>query len=107
MRYTYLSVALSAVLLSGCGSLGAAYPPPRASTAVEDNFGKAVAQMKGAQTSNPATLTGSQDQLVEGVDADAATLAIESLRKDTPERAAVKRDILINVGTQQSSGGNQ
>jgi hypothetical protein len=95
MRHSYLFVVLSAVALSGCES-----------TAVEDNFGKAVTQMKRAQTNNPATLTGSQDKPVEGIDAEAATVAISSLRKDTPERAAVKRDILINVGT-QSGGGSQ
>jgi PBP1b-binding outer membrane lipoprotein LpoB len=96
MQYAYLSVLLSAAVLSGC-----------ASSAVEDNFGKAVAQMRRAQTSNPATLTGSQDRPVEGIDPEGATMAIESMRKDTPDRAAVKRDILINVGTQQNGGGNQ
>ena len=96
MRAIYVYVLLSAVVLSGCES-----------SAMEEHWGRSVAQMKREQTSNPATLTGSQDQPVEGIDPEAATLAIESLRKDTPERAAVKRDILINVGTQQSSGGNQ
>src|SRR5215471_16203792 len=97
MRHIYLSVLLAAVVLNGCQSTAV-----RESTAVEDNLGKAVADMRRAQTSNPATLTGSQDQPVEGIDPDSATHAIESMRKDTPERATVKRDILINVGSQQS-----
>jgi len=95
MQYSYLSLLLSAAILSGC-----------ASSAVDENFGKAVAQMQRAQTSNPATLTGNQDQPVESIDPEVATLAVESMRKDTPDRAAVKRDILINVGT-QNGGGNQ
>jgi hypothetical protein len=96
MRYAHLFVLVSAAVLSGC-----------ASTAVKDDFGKAVAQMKRAQTSNPATLTGSQDRPVEGVDPEVANMALESMRKDSADRAVVKRDILINVGTQQSGGGNQ
>ena len=96
MQHSYLSLLLSAAVLTGC-----------ASNAVDENFGKAVAQMRRAQTSNPATLTGNQDRPVEGIDPEAATLAVESMRKDTPDRTAVKRDILINVGAQQSSGGNQ
>jgi hypothetical protein len=84
MRYAYLSVLLFTVTL-----------------------GKSVAQMRRGQISNPATLTGSQDRPVEGIDPEVATMAIESMRKDTPDRAAVKRDILINVGTQQAGGGNQ
>jgi len=96
MRIAHPYLLLCALILSGCES-----------TAMEENLGKSVAQMKREQTSNPATLTGSQDRAVEGIDPEVATLAIDSLRKDAPERAAVKRDILINVGTQQSSGGNQ
>lgn len=95
MRTLHVCALVSALLLSGCES-----------TAVEDNMGKSLAQMKREQTSNPATLTGSQDQPVEGIDPESATVAIESMRKDSPERAAVKRDILINVGTQHG-GGNQ
>jgi hypothetical protein len=94
MRHAYLLILVPAALLTGCAS------------AVDQNFGKAVAQMKRAQVYDPATLTGNQDQPVEGLDPEAAKLAIESMRKDTPERASVKRDILINVGT-QSGGGNQ
>jgi hypothetical protein len=101
MRTIWVFTFMSALVLCGCQST------VRESTAVEDNLGKAVAQMRREQTSNPATLTGSQDQPVDGVDPEVAATAIESMRKDTPERAAVKRDILINVGTQQSSGGNQ
>jgi hypothetical protein len=95
MRIISLCVLASVVVLTGCES-----------TAVEDNLGKAVAQMRRDQTNNPSTLTGSQDQPVEGIDPEAAKVAVESMRKDTPERATVKRDILINVGT-QNGGGNQ
>ena len=101
MRHINFSVFLATLMLNGCQST-----PVRESTAVEDNFGRAVADMRRAQTSNPATLTGSHDQAVEGIDPDSATLAIESMRKDTPERATIKRDIMINVGT-QNGGGNQ
>lgn len=100
MRQIYLPVLLLTVVLTGCASTA------RESTAVQDNMGSAVAQMKREQTSNPATLTGNQDRPVEGIDPDSATHAIESMRKDTPERATIKRDILINVGT-QNGGGNQ
>lgn len=102
MRHINLSVFLAAVVLSGCESSAV-----RESTAVQDNLGTAVADMRRAQTSNPATLAGSQDHAVEGLDPDSATQAIESMRKDTPERAAIKRDIMINVGTQNGGGGNQ
>jgi hypothetical protein len=96
MRYAHFSVLLLVTALSGC-----------ASSAVDDGFGKAVAQMRRGQISNPATLTGSQDRPVEGIDPEGATMAIESMRKDTPDRATVKKDIMINVGTQQAGGGNQ
>ena len=106
MRTIWVFTFMSALVLCGCQST-ALQSTARESTAVEDNLGKAVAQMRHDQTSNPATLTGSQDQPVEGVDPQVAMMALESVRKDTPERAEIKRDILINVGTQQSSGGNQ
>jgi len=96
MRYAHLFVLVSAAVLSGC-----------ASTAVKDDFGKSAAQMIRAQTSNPTTLTGNQDRPVEGLDPDLANMALESMRKDNPDRTTVKRDILINVGTQQSGGGTQ
>jgi type IV pilus biogenesis protein CpaD/CtpE len=96
MRYAYLSMWIPAVLISAC-----------ASNAVQENLGKSVAQMVKAQVSDPATLIGNQDHPVEGLDPEAAKVAIESMRKDTPERTAVRRDVLINVGTQQNSGGNQ
>jgi type IV pilus biogenesis protein CpaD/CtpE len=96
MRYAYLLMCIPVVLSGAC-----------ASNAVQENLGKSVEQMVRAQVSDPATLSGNQDHPVEGIDPEAAKVAIESLRKDTPERAAVRRDILINVGTQQNSGGNQ
>src|SRR5579864_8318876 len=96
MRYAHFSVLLLVTALSGC-----------ASSAVDNDFGKAVAQMRRGQTNNPATLTGSQDRPVEGTDPEVATMALESLRKDIPDRTAVKHDILINVGAQQAGGGSQ
>jgi type IV pilus biogenesis protein CpaD/CtpE len=95
MRHAYLLMLVPTVLIGGCET-----------SAVADNFGKAVAQVERAQINDPATLTGNQDQPVEGIDPEQARVAIESMRKDTPERAAVKRDILINVGT-QGGGGSQ
>jgi type IV pilus biogenesis protein CpaD/CtpE len=96
MRYAHLFVFVSAAVLSGC-----------ASTAVKDDFGKSAAQMIRAQTSNPATLTGNQDRPVEGIDPQVANGVLESMRKDIPDRAVVKHDVMINVGNQQNSGGNQ
>jgi len=93
MRTIQICALVSALLLSACES-----------TAVEDNMGKAVAQMKRDQISNPATSIGPNDAPVEGMDPESANNALESMRKDVPERAAVKRDILINVGSQQASG---
>jgi len=101
MRSIHLWALLSAVVLSGCQSTAL-----RESTALQDNMGKAVAQMRSEQVSNPATLTGSQDQPVEGVDPEVAKLALESMRKDTPERS-VKHDVLINLGAGTSNSGNQ
>ena len=89
MRHPYLLMLIPAALLAGC-----------ASNNVEKNFGKAVDQVKRAQVADPGTLNGNQDQVVEGLDPEAAHVALDSLRKDTPPRAEVKRDILINVGTQ-------
>ena len=97
MRYACLLIFLSATVLSSCAS----------SNAVQDNLGKAVAQMERAQVSNQATLSGNQDNPVEGLDPQAATIAVESMRKDTPDRTVVKHDIMINVGAQQASAGNQ
>lgn len=95
MRIIQIGALVSALLLSACES-----------TAVEDNMGKAVAQMKRDQISNPATSIGPNDAPVEGTDPESATNALESMRKDSPERKAIRRDITINVGSQQA-GGNQ
>jgi type IV pilus biogenesis protein CpaD/CtpE len=93
MRHLYLLILVPAALVAGCQT-----------SAVDENFGKAVAQIQRAQVNDPATLTGNQDRPVEGIDAEAATLAIESLRKDTPDRAAVKKPIAVDVGAQNGSG---
>lgn len=101
MRSIHVLALFSAVVLSGCASTSV-----RESTALQDDMGRAVAQMKRDQVSNPATLTGSQDQPVEGIDPEAGKLALESMRKDTPERT-VKHDVLINLGAQTGGSGNQ
>ena len=93
MRIIQIGALVSALLLSACES-----------TAVEDNMGKAVAQMKRDQISNPATSIGPNDAPVEGMDPESANNALEHMRKDVPDRSAVKRDILINIGAQQASG---
>lgn len=87
------ALLLTASLLTACES-----------TAVEDNMGKAIAQMKHDQTSNPATSTGPNDAPVEGMDPESANTALEQMRKDQPDRERVRRDILINIGAQQGSG---
>ena len=96
MRMIYTSALVSVLLLSGCRST-------LESKAVEDNMGKAVAQMKQDQVANPATSIGPNDAPVEGIDQEYATRALENMRKDQPDRSAVRRDILINIGAQQTN----
>ena len=93
MRIIQIGALVSALLLSACES-----------TAVEDNMGKAVAQMKHDQISNPATSIGPNDAPVAGMDPESANNALENMRKDQPNREAVRRDILINIGAKQGSG---
>ena len=92
MRIIRIGALVSALLLCACES-----------TAVEDNMGKAVAQMKQDQIANPATASGPNDAPVVGMDPESAKNAVENLRKDQPDRAAVRRDILINIGAQQTN----
>jgi len=93
MRIIQIGALVSALLLSACES-----------TAVEDNMGKAVAQMKRDQISNPATSIGPNDAPVAGMDPESANNALGNMRKDQPDRSNVRRDILINIGAQQGSG---
>jgi hypothetical protein len=88
-----IGALVSALLLCACES-----------TAVEDNMGKAVAQMKQDQIANPGTSIGPNDAPVVSMDPESANNALEGMRKDVPDRSAVKRDILINIGAQQASG---
>jgi hypothetical protein len=97
MRTIQIGALVSVLLLTGCQST-------RESTALQDNMGKAVAQMKRDQISNPATAIGPNDAPVEGMDPQSANNALEAMRKDQPERAVIRRDIQINVGSQQASG---
>jgi len=96
MRIIHTSALVSVLLLTGCKST-------MESKAVEDNTGKAVAQMQREQVANPATSIGPNDAPVEGIDQEYATRALENLRKDQPDRSAVRRDILINIGAQQTN----
>ena len=100
MRIIQIGTLVLVLLLTGCKST-------TESTAVEDNMGKAVAQMTREQIANPATSIGPNDVPVQGVDPDYATKALENMRQDQPDRTAVKRDILINIGAQQAASGNQ
>ena len=93
MRIIQIGALVSALLLSACES-----------TAVEDNMGKAVAQMKRDQISNPSTSIGPNDAPVAGMDPESANNALGNMRKDQPDRSNVRRDILINIGAQQGSG---
>ena len=95
MRSMPLLILLSAATLAGC-----------AASAVDENYGHAVAQMRDAQIYDRSTLNGQADRAVEGVDPDAAALAIDSLRKDAPDRATVRHNAAINVST-PSGGGSQ
>ena len=92
MKRTFCAVLIPSLLLGGCASL------------VDENFGKAQAQMIRNQVYNPGTLQGSQDKPVEGMDPDAAKAAIDAMRKDVPDRSNVKHDVGVTVGTQQGQG---
>lgn len=92
MRIIQIGALMSALLLCACES-----------TAVEDNMGKAVAQMLQDQIANPATSMGPNDAPIVGMDPESANNALESMRKDVPDRSAVKRDVVIKIGAQQGS----
>ncbi len=75
-----------------------------ATSAVNENYGKAVEQMLRAQTYNPATLNNPSDRAVESMDPESAKTAIDSMRKDTPDRSAVLSGVPISVT--KSGGGS-
>ena len=95
MQSRPLLILLSAALLAGC-----------ATSAVNDNYGHAVAQVRDAQIYDRSTLNGQADRPVESVDPEMAKLAIDSLRKDAPDRAVVRHSASVNVST-PSADGNQ
>jgi hypothetical protein len=93
MRRPYLLILLPAALLSAC-----------VASAVQDNYGRAMEQMRDAQIFDRSTLSSPGDRAVTGVDSEAAKAAIDSMRKDTPDRAVVRQNIPINVSTQPNTG---
>ncbi|MFI4866089.1 MAG: hypothetical protein ACHQDB_03175 [Steroidobacterales bacterium] len=95
MRPSHWLILLSAALLSGC-----------ATHAVDKSYGNAYQQTLNEQIYNPATRgTTPRDKALEGLDPEQAQMALEQLRGDTAQRAAVKPAPFINI--QQSSGGGE
>jgi hypothetical protein len=92
MTRTFYAMLIPCLLLGACASL------------VDENLGKAQAQMIRNQVYDPSTLQGSQDRPVEGMDPDSAKAAVDAMRKDVPDRSNVKHDVGVTVGTQQSGG---
>ena len=96
MRLTHLLIALPAVLLGGC-----------ATHAVDKGYGSAYAQMVREQTYDVSTLaTGQGNRVIEGTDPDVANAAVQAMRGDTANRAALRTGPVTNI-TQQSGGGSQ
>jgi hypothetical protein len=95
MRLIPLLILLPAALLAGCET-----------SAVNEDYGKAVEHVREAQIYDRSTLNGQADRPVESVDPETAKLAIDSLRKDTPDRATVRHDAGISVST-PAAGGSQ
>jgi len=91
----FCATLIPSLLLAGCASM------------VEENFGKAQAEMIRNQVYNPSTLQGSQDKPVEGIDPDSAKAAIDAMRKDLPDRSNVKRDVAVTVGQPGQGNGGQ
>ena len=88
---TVVLALLSAALLDGC-----------ASSAVDENFGKSAAQLVRAQAYDASTLSSPSAAPVEGVDPDVAKAAIDSMRKDVPDRSVVRHSLPVSVGSQQN-----
>jgi hypothetical protein len=88
---TVVLAVLSAIVLDGC-----------ASSAVDENFGKSAAQIIRSQTYDASTLRSPSGAPVEGIDPDLGKAAIDSMRKDVPDRSGVKHDLQVKAGTQQS-----
>jgi hypothetical protein len=94
MRPSHWLILLSAAPLSGC-----------ATHAVDKSYGNAYQQTLNEQIYNPATRsTIRADKALEGVDPEQAQGALDQMRADTAQRAAVKPAPFINI-SQQSSGG--
>jgi hypothetical protein len=91
MQRTYLLILLPAALLSAC-----------ATHAVDNHYGEAWAQMQHAQTYNPRA---GDDSAVLGMDPIQQLAALAAMRKDVPDRTAVKAAPLINISQQSGSGG--
>jgi hypothetical protein len=95
MRATTLLLLLPAALLTSCTT-----------SAVNDSYGKAVEQVRNAQIYDRSTLNGQGDRAVESADPEMAALAIDSMRKDTPDRGVAKHEGAVNVST-PAPGGSQ
>ncbi len=96
MIRSFVAMLVPCLLLGGCAS------------AFDENLGKAHAQMIRNQVYDPPTLQGPQDKPVEGMDPDAAKASIDAMRKDVPDRSAVRHDPAVTVGTAQAqNAGSQ
>lgn len=69
---------------------------------VEKDFGKAKNQTQAAQAYDPKTIDAPSGAPVVGADPTVVSSAVDGMRKDTPKRQDVKRDIVINMNSQQS-----
>ena len=90
MIRTFYAMLIPSLLLGGCAG----------TSLVDQDLGKAQAQMIRNQVYNPSTLQGPQDKPVEGIDPDSAKAAIDAMRKDVSDRGA-KQDVAAALGAQQ------
>jgi hypothetical protein len=96
MIRTFYAMLIPSLLLGGCAG----------TSLVDEDLGKAQAQMIRNQVYNPSTLQGPQDKPVEGIDPDSAKAAIDAMRKDVPDRSSAKRDMAVTLGAQQGQSGS-
>jgi hypothetical protein len=93
MQSVTTMLIMSVLLLAGC-----------VSSAVDDNYGRAVTQMRDAQVYDRSTLNPPGDHAVQGIDPESAGRAIEALRADTADRGAVRKGTPVAVSSQQGGG---
>lgn len=75
-------------------------------SAVDREYGNAVHQMVASQVDHPETLSQPASGPVEGVDPDSAKAAVDSMRKDTAERAHTQQPVIFTYGV-PGGGSNQ